>query len=94
ALLLVVIYLGPLVLLLTVWAKQHRYYLGAVSGLVLLGMWLERWWLVLPTLRPGSLPGPGDIGLGLAFVGLWGLAVSFLRHWFPVPAGPHGRRRP
>ncbi|MCK9297022.1 MAG: hypothetical protein M0P70_18295, partial [Desulfobulbaceae bacterium] len=40
ALLLVVIYLGPLVLLLTVWAKQHRYYLGAVSGLVLLGMWL------------------------------------------------------
>jgi len=93
-LLLSTIYLGPLVLLLTVWAKKNRYYLGAVCALVLLGMWVERWWLVLPTLHPGTVPGLVDIGMGLAFFGLWGITAGFLRKWFPVPEPPSDRRQP
>lgn len=48
--LLVVVYLGPLVLLLPRRAKRTGAYVGAVSGLVLAAMWVERWWLVMPSL--------------------------------------------
>ena len=48
--LLAVVYLGPLVLLLPRRAKRTRAYVGAVSGLVLAAMWVERWWLVMPSL--------------------------------------------
>lgn len=48
--LLAVIYLGPLVLLLPRRAKRTSAYVGAVSGLVLAAMWVERWWLVMPSL--------------------------------------------
>jgi hypothetical protein len=55
--LLAVVYLGPLVILLTRWSKQTRSFLGAVALLMLIGMWIERWWLVYPTAqeRPWSL---------------------------------------
>ena len=42
-------YLGPLVLLLTEWSKKNRFFLGAVSVLLLIGLWFERWWMVAPT---------------------------------------------
>ena len=44
------VYLGPLVLLLSQAAKRSRRFLGGVALLVLVGMWVERWWLVTPTL--------------------------------------------
>lgn len=92
-LLLGAVYLGPLVLLLTVWAKKNRYVLGLVSGLILFGMWLERWWLVLPTLAPGSSPGLADAGMALAFLGAWGICVTTLRRWAPLPEPVRHRRR-
>jgi len=48
--LLAVVYLGPLVLLLPRRAKRTGGYVGAVAGLVLAAMWVERWWLVMPSL--------------------------------------------
>jgi len=91
--LLLTIYLGPLVLLLTVWAKKNRFYLGAASGLIMLCMWLERWWLVLPSLQPGSSPGFADIGIALVFVGLWGLLAGSAPSWLPAARPPRFRRR-
>lgn len=43
------VYLGPLVLLLTVWSKRTGWFLAAMMLLVLSAMWIERWWLVAPT---------------------------------------------
>ncbi|MFB3890606.1 MAG: hypothetical protein ACE15C_01140 [Phycisphaerae bacterium] len=50
AVLLAVIYLGPLVYLLTVWSKKSRAYLAVAAVVVLAGMWVERWWLVAATV--------------------------------------------
>ncbi len=48
--LLAVFYLGPLVLFLPRRGKRSRPYVAVVAGLVLTAMWLERWWLVMPSL--------------------------------------------
>jgi hypothetical protein len=48
--LLFVFYLGPLVLFLSKRGKRSRRYVAVVAALVLIAMWLERWWLVMPTL--------------------------------------------
>jgi hypothetical protein len=48
--LLALVYLGPLVLLLTRNAKRSYTYTGTIAGLILAALWLERWWLVMPSL--------------------------------------------
>jgi hypothetical protein len=50
AILLATIYLGPLVLFLPRRARRTSAYVGGVAALVLAGMWIERWWLVMPSL--------------------------------------------
>jgi hypothetical protein len=44
------IYLGPLAMLLWRRPKRSPLYLGIVALVILAGLWLERWWLVIPTL--------------------------------------------
>jgi hypothetical protein len=65
--LLATIYLGPLAMLLWRGVKTSRLLMG-VAGLVLIGMWLERWWMVTPTLgAPMRLGLPElSISVGLA----------------------------
>jgi hypothetical protein len=72
--LLCVVYLGPLVLLLTRWAKRNRWFLGVVSLAVLAGLWLERWWLVTPTILGPQAP----LQLGLAEIGLTAACLAAL----------------
>ena len=69
--LLFVVYLGPLVMLLTVRAKKNVAVLGAVCTLVLVGLWVERWYLVTPTLNalPGAKTAP-PMTLGLSELSL------------------------
>jgi hypothetical protein len=43
------VYLGPLILLLTVWSKRTRWFLASILIIVLAALWVERWWLVAPT---------------------------------------------
>ena len=76
ALLLCVVYFGPLVLLLPERAKRNRRVLGAVSLLVLLGMWVERWWLVAPTFDPAVRLGLSEFSLAAAFLGVLGLGME------------------
>lgn len=47
--LLVTIYLGPLVILLSRRSKRSRPFLAAFCIVMLAGLWAERWWLVAPT---------------------------------------------
>lgn len=45
-LLLAMVYIGPLIVLLPSSMKKNPLTLGAVSFIILIGMWIERWWLV------------------------------------------------
>ena len=87
--LLCVVYFGPLVLLLTEYAKRSRPLLGAISLLVLVGMWLERWWLVAPTFDPAVRLGLSELSLAAGFLGLLGLGMEWYhRVASPLPPSP------
>ncbi len=86
--LLATVYLGPLVVLLTRWAKRTPRFLGAVTMLLLLCMWLERWWLVEPTFEPAARLGVPELAMGAAFLGALGLAMEEGRRRLPPVAGP------
>jgi hypothetical protein len=79
AALLPVVYLGPLVLLLTRRSKRTSWHLGVVSLAVLAGMWIERWWLVTPTLGGRPVLGLTELSITAAFVGALALAMSRYR---------------
>lgn len=44
--LLVIIYIGPILLLMTRWSKRNYLYMGIVTSVLLTGLWMEKWWLV------------------------------------------------
>ncbi len=75
--LLSTVYLGPLVLLLSNRLKGSIFYLRAISLLVLVGMWFERFWLVTPTLGGQLAIGPAEIGITVAFLS----AFILSRQW-------------
>ena len=81
--LLTTVYLGPLVLLLTRWSKKTSWYLGAISLVVLVGMWVERWWLVTPTLGGRAAIGPVELSITTAFVSALGFGISLFRSFMP-----------
>ncbi len=78
--LLFVFYLGPLILFLPKRGKRNRTYVAVVAALVLIAMWLERWWLVMPTLyepldfTPSELAGVAGLLAGCL------LFLSWVRH--------------
>jgi hypothetical protein len=72
--LIAVVYIGPLVMLLTRKAKRNRYALGVISLVLLIGLWFERWWLISARFMPvelgwmeiaGTAAGLGALGLGM-----------------------------
>jgi hypothetical protein len=67
--LIVLVYLGPLVLLLPVRAKTTRWWLGGVAGLLLAGLWVQTWWLVEPTFYPHKLSFGLAEGAGIVLLG-------------------------
>uniref|UniRef100_I2Q390 Polysulfide reductase n=1 Tax=Desulfovibrio sp. U5L TaxID=596152 RepID=I2Q390_9BACT len=87
-----VVYLGPLLLLLTARVKRRPDLLGGVCGLILLGLWLERWWLVVPSLPGGPVFGLADVGAGLALLGLFGFGVLRLDRLLPDLPVPRGEQ--
>ena len=64
--LLAIVYLGPLVLLLTRWSKRTPAFLAVISFLVLVGLWVERWWLISPTLGGQVIFGLPEISITAA----------------------------
>ena len=81
--LLAVVYLGPLALLLTIRAKRSRGYLGTVALLVLCGLWVERWWLVTPTLGQKLHLGEADIFMCAAFIGALIVGIGLFKQIEP-----------
>lgn len=86
-LLLCLVYFGPLVLLLTEHSKRSRPILGAISLLVLVGMWIERWWLVAPTFDATLRLGLSELSLAVAFVGMLGLGMEQYQRRLSQQAG-------
>ena len=70
--LLIIVYLGPLVLFLSRRGKRSRPYVAVVAALVLIAMWLERWWLVMPSLYQPLAFTPSEI------TGVAGLLAGYL----------------
>jgi hypothetical protein len=78
--LLGLVYLGPLVLFLPRRGKRSGPYVGVVAALVLAAMWLERWWLVMPSLHQPLAFGLAEItGVAALLAGYWSF-VSRVRH--------------
>ncbi|MBU5611914.1 hypothetical protein [Geomonas azotofigens] len=79
ALLLALVYFGPLVLLLPIRAKRNSLALGIISFVVLCGLWLERWWLVAPTFDQVPRLGLHELSLAAGFAGVLGLGMTWMR---------------
>lgn len=76
AALLVIVYFGPLVGLLTIRARRSAGVLGAAAMLILCGLWVERWWLVAPTFDTAPRFGLPEIAPLLAFLGVFVLSLA------------------
>lgn len=74
----VIIYVSPLVLLLTEWAKRTPWFLALVSLIILAAMWMERWWLIAVKFNRTASFGLAEITAILLFLGTFGL----LYDWF------------
>ncbi len=67
---LVLIWLIPFTVLMSVRTKKSPLILGAVSALGLIGMWLERYVLVVPSLSLDAIPfGPTQFLISVGFLG-------------------------
>jgi hypothetical protein len=75
--LLASVYLGPLVLLMSPSARSNAAYTRWVALFILAGTWLERWWLVMPSLNeplwfgPSELAGVAALVAGLLLFLVW-----------------------
>ena len=72
--------------LLGVAPKKNRVIMGFFATVSLVGLWLERYLLVMPSVSP--LPGPifgkPEIGPTLAFLGLFLLSYAIFARSFPM----------
>ncbi len=84
ALIVALIYLGPLVWLLTIWAKSSRVALGGVSLFLLVGLWFERWWLVAPTFSKEPVIGWVECAGTAMVLGVFGLSIIASKKYLPA----------
>ncbi len=89
--LLGVVYLGPIALLLPRWSKRTPGYLGFIALLILAGMWLERWWLIVPRRERSWQLGLPELGMLAVFLGAcaftWDWTMRRLPEQLPQPEG-------
>jgi len=82
------IFVLPFLLLLWQKVKMAPVYLASVSGLILLGLWLERFIAVVPSIwNAGGLPlGWIELLVALGFLGMFG--ISYAAYVSTVPMRP------
>ncbi len=84
--LIVVIYLAPVALLLTERAKHSRLWLGGVALLLLAGVWVQRWWMVMPDLDPDMQFGLVEAAATATVLGLAGIGMGLAgKRLSPLP---------
>ncbi len=81
--LLAVYWLGPLYILLTIWAKRTRRVLTVIAGLLVAAAWAERWWLVTPVFSAKLDLGIPEISMLAAFLAVFGFSVSVFDRVMP-----------
>jgi hypothetical protein len=70
-------------------AKESEVGLLTIAGAILIGQWIDLYWMILPAFSPGAVAfGWTEIGIFLGFLGLfgWTLIRFFSRH----PVAPVG----
>jgi hypothetical protein len=80
------VFVLPFLLLLWQKLKMVPTYLGSVAGLILVGFWLERFSLVVPSIwRDGGVPlGWIELLVTLGFLGIFGLCYALYASTFPL----------
>lgn len=74
----------PFLILLSEDVKKVRSTLAAVGVIILIGVWLERYMVIMPALSPDVVPfGTVEVGLFFGFFGIWGLAVLRFMSRYP-----------
>lgn len=85
-------FLGPALLLISRWMKQNAMALAAVSSVIVIGMWLERYLLVVPSLwhRPELPLGWIELLITLGFLAAFLLTYLAFVTRVSILAGPVG----
>ncbi len=79
------VFLIPFVGVMNAATKRSPFWLAGFSIVVLVGMWLERHLLILPSIQPDRVwLGLPEIGVGLGFLGVFGLAVQGFLAKYPA----------
>jgi hypothetical protein len=79
------IFVIPFFGLLNKTTKSSPFWLTIFTMIVMLGVWLERHLLVMPSLNPDTIwLGLPEVGVGIGFMGLFGWAVQSFLTKFPV----------
>jgi hypothetical protein len=75
--LLIMIYLGPIIWLLGSKWKENRFYMGFICCFLLIGLWIERWWLITPTFSEKAIEYTFSYGAAtVLFAGLYGVTYE------------------
>ncbi|HVP14332.1 MAG TPA: hypothetical protein VMS88_02240 [Terriglobales bacterium] len=79
------VFLIPFVFVMNAATKRSPFWLALFSLVVLVGMWLERHLLIMPSLHPERVwLGLPEIGVGLGFLGIFGFAVQRFLARYPA----------
>jgi hypothetical protein len=87
AAMVVMVFLIPFWGLLGVKPKKNPRILGTFATISLLGLWVDRYVLTVPSIvqgAPGLPLGWQEVGVTLGFAGLWGLAYTWFAERFPI----------
>jgi hypothetical protein len=85
----VMVFLIPFIGLMNWYTKKSPFWLGTFSIVILIGIWLERHILVMPSLHPDSVwVGLPEIGISLGFLGLFGWRVHNFVSKYPIVKVP------
>jgi hypothetical protein len=76
-----VVYLSPVILLMTKWSKRSYLFMGVVSIILLAGLWVEKWWLVTAVFEKNT------VVIGWPELLAAGVCLSFIVSVFPLVAG-------
>jgi hypothetical protein len=85
--LICMVYIGPITLLLWKELKYSKIYMGIVSSVILTGMWLERWWLVMPSVDEKLSIGLSETAVTAMFAAAFGLSYSIGLRYITVKNG-------
>jgi hypothetical protein len=79
------VFLIPFLGLMNAATKRSPIWLAAFCSVVLVGMWLERHLLIMPSVNPDRVwLGLPELGVGLGFLGIFGLSVQGFLAKYPA----------